>query len=672
MLGKNFCYDFSTEKWVPCLDNELATDLIEHLPVYFVIHRRKGPEAYLKNMVWCQEHCTYEEILSYENYLLTTKNGCTFRGLLGLEPPESSKSTALRWRVLYCEQSGIVNIFADKADIVMREGRDKGLDGLVMRPHLLQYRTDSIALLLSDKKIVPEDKLQQIPLPVVEAALHYLQDEAAKLYGKRPKLPASWSGPGFASGLSRLKAFINYPFDMNLWCLKVYFRNRQDFSKIFDNNESDKFPCICDTLGLEASPYLKEVYDKNPLAIPVISLLNYLGIKRRELVEPFLQLKELFGSSLYKGCSDSNLYLLHLGADYNNFARSCFEDESKMRTMINQRRINDIRFPTFLYCHWRLWKYGEDNLASNLLDMHKHWQNRYLNDFTLFASYYPDLPPDFKEHLGKEGFSRDVHNEMVRIINKKKLDWPEFTYSEKEMGYECEIDGFSFRLIYSNDTYQTVMEGIDTCRPGRNTVLPDNGTLRVAIYNDGRVVAYMELHGIIRLIMYRDAVQSRSSFRSASIHMACLHWLKWTGLWKNYGPYYEEDLIVLSEEVQAKPISKDVGLSLYELLHLPETKDGYYLRLHEAFLKSRPLCFETVPCEIDDAESEMAYLMELFPYGKRLYEAAFAGNSEAMYALSLCYYNGCEHNTLFPPDKESADFWSRSRYEKIKRKKVFK
>ncbi|WP_028128962.1 hypothetical protein [Selenomonas sp. AE3005] len=673
MQGKTFCYDFFNKAWERCQDSDLGSEFLEHIPVHFIVHRQKGAAASFKNVVWCQDHDTYEEVLSYENYHLTTKKGCSFRGLIGMEPPSFSTRTTIRWRVFYCEQSGIVTISADNADIVMTLYKDKSLDERVYRPHLRQYRTDSLSIQLSDKKIIPKDKFQQIPLPVVEAALHYLQDEAEKLYGKRPRLPASWSGDCFKSNQSRLTAFVHFPFDMNLWCLKDYFNDKRKYNKLFIENESDRFSCLCNVWGLNSSAYIKNLYDNNPLSIPIVSLLNYLGIKRRELVESLLQIEGLWGSSLAEDCKKYILSQSYGGMHYESFTNSCFEDKAKMRTFLNQYRSTfNTCFSFFFYCHWRLWKYGEEDLTNHLLLLHKHWQDKYLHDFKLFFNYYPDLPSEWKDRLGKEGFSMNVHNEMVHIINNEKLDWPEFIYSEKQVGYECEIDGFSFRLIYNNDAYQTIMGELVFNFPGKDTVLPDVGILRVAVYKDGRVVAYIELHGIAKIIMHNDALQARSSFCSASIRVAFLHWLKWTGLWEKYGPYYEDDLIVLDEEVQAKPISKDIGISLYELLHLPETEDGYYLRLHQAFLKSRPLCFDTVPREIDDAETEMAYLMDLFPYGKRLYEAAFDGNSEAMYALSLCYYNGRERETLFPPDKESADFWNRSRFEQLKRKKVIK
>ena len=100
---------------------------------------------------------------------------------------------------------------------------------------------------------------------------------------------------------------------------------------------------------------------------------------------------------------------------------------------------------------------------------------------------------------------------------------------------------------------------------------------------------------------------------------------------------------------------------------MQETSAGYYQRLYHVLMTASPLCSEvTPPCTYDDT-SEMAYLMSLLPYGKRIYEAAFAGDSEAQYVLSLCYSDGGKYHTLFPLNKERSEYWKRRSYTNRKR-----
>jgi hypothetical protein len=70
-------------------------------------------------------------------------------------------------------------------------------------------------------------------------------------------------------------------------------------------------------------------------------------------------------------------------------------------------------------------------------------------------------------------------------------------------------------------------------------------------------------------------------------------------------------------------------------LELPEAEigPGFYLSLNmkltETFLLRPP-----APSLSDD---EQEYLQKNLPWGKRLFQAAFAGNPEAQYAMSLFY-----------------------------------
>ena len=67
------------------------------------------------------------------------------------------------------------------------------------------------------------------------------------------------------------------------------------------------------------------------------------------------------------------------------------------------------------------------------------------------------------------------------------------------------------------------------------------------------------------------------------------------------------------------------------------------------FLREKPLLF-VVPPE-DTRSDEITYLMRLFPYGERIYRAAFAGNREAQLVLAKCYDNGSDYSTLFTDER---------------------
>ena len=664
MQGQSFCYDFWKKDWVVCRNPKFSAENPEQVPAHFITQRQKDPSSSLKYMVWCQKHGTYEETATYEEHVLTTTAGCHLTGLFGEaiswigDGVPGIQDVILRWRLLYCETSGIVTIFKDMARVVFQSRIDRKRDTMAYIPHLRHYRVESLSMKLSERKLTPKDHLREIPLIVANAALEFLRQEAERIYGQRPRLPQSLAGDNFTDGRTRLSAFMQYPFNMNLWLLNRYFDCEGDCMDTFSKSCNDAFVQLCHIFHLEPSKYLRNIYDAEPLAVPIIAVLNLLGVRRRELAEPFTHLKIFLGSSVADGLKEFTCgSVLSRCVSNNGFPATFFKDEGKIRSYLEARAgYHDTWNALLFYCHYLCWREDEESLARHLLEMNAKWEPRCQKSLCLFFHYYPDLPASIRDSVLKEGFPVSVHNDMVRIINQKKLDWPEFTYSEEERSYECEIDGYAFRLVYNSETYHSLMKEMGVHQPNYVT-LSDNGALRMAIYKNGQAAAYFELHAIAKLKLNSSGFRYEHCLHSASIRMVFLRWLKWTGLWKEYGPYFEEDYEILRENVAVNPLPKGVGLSLYELLHLAETPGGYYLRLYHAFQMAKPLCFEVAVPNVYNEETEMAYLMELFPYGKRLYEAAFAGNGEARYVLSLCYNDGGEYHTLFPPNKERAKYW---------------
>ena len=87
-----------------------------------------------------------------------------------------------------------------------------------------------------------------------------------------------------------------------------------------------------------------------------------------------------------------------------------------------------------------------------------------------------------------------------------------------------------------------------------------------------------------------------------------------------------------------EPVDEDKNfenLSLLKLLQLPEEKicTGYYLMLYRRFAEVN-LYKNSKPKHFDN---EKDFLMNLFPLGERIYDAAFSGNAEAQYVLSRMY-----------------------------------
>lgn len=666
MQRKTFHYHIPAEEWRECRDEKMSAKDIEQIPVHFILCRpvRIGDDC--KAVIWCPAHSTYEEVSTFEEYSLTSAAGCKFDGLFAHvnEAPDRHtpvQDVPIRSRLLYNEATGIVTIFADMATVYFQSIKDRECGEITYIPRSRQYKVESLSVILRDKKITPQDKLKKIPLATAKAALPFLKAEAERISGCSIKLPGSVDRNVFPTGEAILSAFLYQPGDMNLWLLKEYFRNGQ-YS--FWMSPDDNFLDLCHVFHLEPEKYLEFLYDCNPLALPILYVLHMLGITKRELAEPFLKSDTFLGDSVADGLKKVRGY----GNPNTAFPANFFDNEENIRNFLSNRAgASDTWNPLLFYCQYRLRYEKEEDLAEHLLKMNSAWEPRLWRSLRLFFHHYPQLPESIREKVMQEGLTLDLHNEIVRIINQKKLAWPEFTYSEKELAYECEIGGYAFRLIRNSEQYHSVMQNMGFYCTKTLIELPDSGIMRMAIYKGEKPVAYFELHGIALMMQKSNGSSYDNCLRNASVRVSFLHWLKWTGLLENYGPYYEEDYEILQEDVTVSPVAKDVGMSLYELLNMQETPADYYRRLYHVLMTASPLCYEVTPPCIYDETSEMAYLMSLFPYGKRIYEAAFAGDSEAQYVLSLCYSDGGKYHTLFPLNKERSEYWKRRSYTNRRR-----
>lgn len=532
-------------------------------------------------------------------------------------------------------------------------------------PHIREFHTEGLTIRFYDEKMLPEKNCKEMPDCVADAAIDFLLDAAERNFGERPVLPSSIHSEPFADGRVRIEAFLHYPWDMNLWFLKVYFNPEYHDKDIFSRTSKDSFLGLCRKLEINPSDTLRKFHDAYPFALIMAVFLRYLGISNLDLARPFLSMHTFAGGSLSDRLA-STLYI----CGYHELLRQSFSpnnisDDEAVRAILESRRGygNDKLPALFFYCQWYLSKTSEERLAHHLLYLQEHWDSHYLHFMDCFYNNYPDIPLEIRQIIIDRGLTIETENAMIDAINKRKLNWPDFFYTDEQEGYACEIDGYEFRLIYSSDEFHSLCKRMLYSKSSMFPSIKNDGVLRIAVFRQGHLEACLLLHSIIKIIYNETCLSAYGHrFLPVSVRIAVLHWLKWTGLYKSYGPYFESDHEYLDQEVQAKPLPESDDLPLYDLLHLPEDKiqPGYYMRLKAAFSEAR-LLYREVPAS-KEFSSEMDFLMEMFPLGERIYKAAFAGNPEAQKALALCYGEN-EYNAVFKHDKSHYEHWN-YRYEK--------
>ena len=673
MQRRAFFYDLASKSWKECMNPDYVTNDMNLIPVHQIVHRRKSVLTPAQQEVWCAEHHAYEAVDKLGEMELTTKDGCHLQGLLqeGVhwQGDELAKIpfSPIRWRVIYHEHMGAVALIRDTPEIWWGRNTDKRTNEVVWVPDLRGFRTEEVTFRFREETILREKHCQDIPNCVAEAALAYLVEAAEVEFGKRPNLPANLHKPPFLdNGRLQLEAFLHNPFDMNLYLLKEVCSYGNKNTAIFSRHSKNGFALICDYLNLKLSDFVKESYAANPYAPIIIAILQALGIKQPQLIQPFLAEPKFFGSSFPIVCKkDLGIY----DANYirqETFSKEFFEDDEAVRTMLLARRgfrSSDNKVHLSFYCQWYLYQTDEETLANHLLDLQKNWEPRYWHFLESFYNYYPDISADMRQKILTEGCGLEVENAMIDAINKRKLNWPDFFYTEEEQRYACKIGDFEFKLIHTSEEFHAIMRIILSCSPLMHPSIKNDGVLRVAVLKAGRNVACLLVHKIVKtIIQHNGGGIYDSSFYEADIRTAVLRWLKWTGLYKKYGPYYESDYEVLDQDVEAEPIQEKGQNNLYVLLHLPEEdiRPGYYLQL-EAALAENKILYRSVP-EDKEFFSEYEYLMATYPYAERIYKAAIAGNPEAQKALAMCY-GSSEYYSLIKYNKERYEYWNKKSLE---------
>ena len=667
MQQRAFFYDLASEGWKECMNPNYVMSDMALVPVHQVVLRKKSISAPAQQEVWCAKHHAYELVDKLGERELTTREGCQMQGLLqggfhwkGGECSKISVSP-IRWRVLYYEDIGAVALIQDIPEIWWGRNTDTRTNEVVWVPDLRGFRTEEVTFRFREERIYREKHCQDIPDCVADAALAYMADAAVGEFGQRPSLPANLRKPPFLDdGRLKLEAFLHNPFDMNLYLLKQVFGYGNQAAAIFSRQSKNGFAMLCNSLHLEPSNFLEESYSANPYAPIMIAILQSLGIKQSQLIQPFLAEPQFFGNSFPIVCKeDLGIYDAH-HIKQETFSKEFFEDDEKVRAMLLSRRGyrgNANKVSLSFYCQWYLYQTDEEALAHHLLMLQKSWKPHYWHFLESFYHYYPDIPAEIRQRILAEGCSLEMENTMIDAINKRKLNWPDFFYTEEEKQYACRIGDFEFKLIYTSEEFHSLMRIILSCHPSMFPSLKDDGVLRVAVLKEGRNVACLLVHKIVKTIIHHSGGVYDSAFYEADIRTAVLRWLKWTGLYKKYGPYYESDYEILDQEVEAEPLQESGRNTLYELLHLPEKdiRPGYYLQLKDA-LAANKILYRSVP-EDKVFFSEYEYLMAAYPYAERIYKAAIAGNAEAQKALAMCYGSSAYYS-LIKYNKERYEYWN--------------
>ena len=565
----------------------------------------------------------------------------------------------------------------------------------VPKARLGSFQGISLRLFPEPETLPNRKTLPCIPSVVADAAIEMLADEAELRFGKRPVLPSYAHCGKFADGRTRLTAFLQHPFHIALWLYAGdFFRGSMNYKRSAPKPEDDLFPYLAEALCLAPSEKLRAHFEQAPCSLGTLAVLRILGVQDENLCEPFLDAWSIFGelpANILSKLGASPFHPPYKG----EYTADVFSNREGLRALAPHRRgIYQEWDSLVFYCRWRLYRQGEKSLADALLDMQKNWTPRFMDAVQVFHRCFLNMPEELFGKVLRDGLTINCHNQMIFLANEEILRQRPFSYSGDAEKCECRIGEYTFRLIRDCAEFRAIASKVHNMGNWSNAPLLDDGTLRVSMHKHGQPIAIILLHGIARLFCAGSSGTSGDALVAAPVRIAYLRWMKWTGLYKKYEPFYAEDYEILSEDVHAEPLDKR-PMRLCEMLDMPQEafRPGDYLRLCQMLEAAGLQHFVTPPRQACD--NEMDYLMKVFPYGKAIYRAALGAekedfpyappdqddlmqhifpkrkgsadnaaprNREAAYALSLLYGKG--YPPILPKDEERAAYWKKlSEYE---------
>ncbi len=619
-----FRYDAEHKTWAECLVPEWNQDETDGLPIIPVLDYCDERTGDCGKRVWCEIHHAYEKIGRCTEDGMITEKGCRLKGLLiplgGLYPMSTGcifdandESGVMRWRMKYRPEEGNVYLFKDSAHIGFNwEKKEDG--SFVLAPSLRSVSHDNVTLSLREET---PPRLCDMPVPFINAVLESLREEAIKLHGDLLPHPR----PG-----ESIKAFLRHPFDRSIEFFRPCFRTKnddgqqeQEFDRLFPRTQADNFPPLCVSFGVEPTEPLETAYWNNPEFFLLRLLLPKLGVRQETLIQKFHGLSDFFDGVAVD-------YGVELLRHKQNFEATTEKDSP----------LADLRF----YCAWRREKETEEALAMQLLKEHFSWSSWKKRALQLFRQLYDEVPQPLRDEIRQNGLTVSVCNALEMIDPCHAKSQPDRIFSDQERKLECCINGFNFRLIGSYDI-ATKIFGYSVLRfcfdqeiiSDKNIFFP--GVVFLGIERNGAWLGSIILKdGKVKRM---DTDLHRRKILAAKLRIAYLCWLRHNNIKEIYS--FEDDALpALAQDFSIGPVERDEAweeMELRELLDLPESsvRPGYYLHLCRKFAEVRP----SRPAPPTAEDDERAYLTEHFPLGKRIYDAAWAGNPEAQYVMSVFY-----------------------------------
>lgn len=637
MLDIAFQYSYEKKGWVQCTNTDYARKDIEKLPFVPLIEWT-GCEDEKENglYVYCRKHDRREDIQQIQDGKVISSDGCIIEGLFGIKKcVEKSRYdhyyyslVPYRWRVFQRDVYSSINIAADVLDMEYLDRRRKyrwhnfafSID-IIKRKYVISKFGDS----RRDRIDWTELKDVDVPDIVVDVAINAMRESVKQTYGIKPSVLSQ------TKGKSKIKAYIERPFDVNIVFLKHFFweytceNDGDDFDKIFPYEEKDNYKIICKLLDIKPPKSLRKAYTYNPYSIVWYMIFKQWNIKDINYMQKFFYLDDCI----------ANMYL----------SKFYYNPVEKRTTRTEQDALDRWEAVEY-YCQWLMRHKGEKRMLKWLyyVSAEREMSRLQWDIIMPFYQYHNDLSEEVKSRLLRDGLTEYVHDAISMEVTALSENWKHtrIRYDENILSYECRVGEYEFRLVHNTGMLPKLGAVFNNCV----------ATYRDRVIKHKSIIAYLisksGYQACIEIQRNRHIVQALGKYNHRlqnDVNRICCFWAKYHNLVIEPGTLntLSDDELSAFDDVLVEqiPYVKEVDeMNLNELLALDANRivEGYYLRLEEMISKSNKLRLSAPYwMKFPDEKSKLSYII---PDGQRIYEAAFAGNTEAMRALGFMYYKG--------------------------------
>lgn len=388
---------------------------------------------------------------------------------------------------------------------------------------------DGSAKIIYNAFELPKHSKQGLKLPeIINQELEAVTEKLVQTYvGKKILV-----NKDLYHGLDLLMAAANFPYEVNVTDAAKrmgFLDSIKTENPWLERDNPNVFNALCEKLDLPIFTEFRKLFDLNPLVLVWYKHLHDMGFRDINIISDILKL-------FYKS--------------YNSREYEEYKQLSQRWAPFEQRKEIMQKLPTIFFIYLNKYDVFKENENSFIffcehsielrgeratwraLNRGKDLDYQEREDIAkMFRRYYFDLKPEEKKMVLKQGFTKQVHDTLSKIVNNLKNKNFVFTYTEAQKLLEDEIDGYRFLLPPDSYTMHTVGSAMHNCVFSYwERVLEGACTIVYAMLND-------EYKACIEINDKRAIIQARSDYNGPLDEETLKVFKKWVK--KNTLLYFE-------------------------------------------------------------------------------------------------------------------------------------